>query len=206
MAPGQTPAQAAGCAEVQASGTRELEPVPLEAGRGPLVCDDGVVGLRRVHRVEDRLLGEGRASGVGLRERFPGRQRWPPGTRDGVGEPLNGFRGVADEDMPERCPGSLIRVRGDRPQFGARWQEVAVDELVVPENGRAEGNDEVMPLEVTGDSGDAPGKDAPEAGVPGGERATGGAGCHQHRQRQFLGQAHRAVPPGRGVDARPRPP
>jgi hypothetical protein len=60
-----------------------------------------------------------------------------------------------------------------------------------------------MPVEAAGDGGDARGKDAPEAGVAGGERAPGGAGRHQHRQRQVLGQPHRAVPPGRGVDVRP---
>jgi hypothetical protein len=59
-----------------------------------------------------------------------------------------------------------------------------------------------MPLEVAGDGGDAPGENPPVVGVTGGERAPGGAGRHQHRQRQVLGQPYRAVPAGRGVDVR----
>jgi len=76
--------------------------------------------------------------------------------------------------MPERCPGGLIRVSRDRPEFGAGGQVFTIDELVVPEDRRAEGDDEVMLVEVAGDSGDARGQDAPEAGLPGGERAPGG--------------------------------
>jgi hypothetical protein len=71
---------------------------------------DRGVGLRGVHRVDDRFRGEVRASGVGLRERIAGGQRRPPGARHAVREPLDGVRGIANEDMPERCPGRLIRV------------------------------------------------------------------------------------------------
>jgi hypothetical protein len=56
---------------------------------------------------------------------------------------------------------------------------------------------------VAGDGGDAARKNAPVVGVASRERTPGGARCHQHRQRQVLGQPHRAAPPGRGVDARP---
>ena len=58
-----------------------------------------------------------------------------------------------------------------------------------------------MPVEVAGDSGDARGKDAPEAGVAGGERHREGLGATP--AVTALGQPHRAVPPGSGVDARP---
>jgi hypothetical protein len=59
--------------------------------------DDCAVSLCRVHRVDDRLFGEGRASGVDLRSRFAGGQRRPPSFGRGVRQPLDGCRGVADD-------------------------------------------------------------------------------------------------------------
>ena len=79
-------------------------------------------------------------------------------------EAAQGAGGVADQDAPERRRAPPRRVGGDRPQFGALRQVVALDLLVVPEDGRAEGDDQVMAGEVATDTGYPRGKDARKPG------------------------------------------
>jgi hypothetical protein len=118
------------------------------------------VRSNRVERVDDRLGGERGPGRVGQRGEVAGWQRRAAGIRHGADEPGDGLGRVADEDVPERGAGGLVGVSGDCPQLGAVGQVVALGELVVPEDGRAEGDDHVVAFEVAGHRRDRGGEDA----------------------------------------------
>jgi hypothetical protein len=167
------------------------------------VSENGVFVLGRVEGVDDRFRAECRSGLVEAVGSFE-RGQWRPlvgGTV--VGKPGYGVRWVADEDLSEWGSGGFVGIRGHGPQLGAGRQVVAFLELVIAEDRRSERDDEVVPFEVTRDPRDVRRQDAPKAWVPGRERTARGAGCHEYREGEVLGQPTSAVPSGRIVDAGP---
>jgi hypothetical protein len=81
-----------------------------------------------------------------------------------VVEAAQGVGGVADQDAPERRARRFGGVGGGRPQFGALKQVVALDLLVVPEDGRAEGDDQVMAVKWLATPGIPAGRMPPKPG------------------------------------------